>query len=382
MSRAFSKRIVRADVAVIGAGAAGICAAVSAARAGCKVALITDRAVLGGNASSEIRVNPMGAAYAPWNRFARETGIMEEIFGEVLFRAQRSGKWSWYEVDAVYFDLLFKEENITLELNSYISKVEIRDGKILAAEGNQSRSETVLRVEADTFIDCTGDGTVAFLAGCAYRTGAESRHEFDEFYGADEAQSGTMGTTVLFTSKVTAHKTEYTPPDWAPRFDSLPSAYRITHSIFPTADGNYGGFWWLEHGGALDCVKDDNDILLHLRKAVYGIWDLIKNSGLYPQSECHELDWIGYLGGKRESRRIVGEHIVTSREIMAQTDYFDNIGFTGWPIDIHPKDGYLDKGCGCTHYWLPGLANMPARMLIPKGVDNLLMAGRHVSATH
>ncbi|MDR1092690.1 MAG: FAD-dependent oxidoreductase, partial [Clostridiales bacterium] len=381
MSANFSKRTVKADIAVIGAGLAGLCAALSAARNGYKVALVTDRSVLGGNASSEIRVNPRGADYAPWNRYARETGIMEEIFNHILARAQRAGQWSWQDFDAVYFDLVFSEKNIALELNTYIHKAEKKGAAIVAVEGNQSRSETLLRIEADSFIDASGDGTVGRLAGCETRAGTESRHEFGEYYGPEQPEPGTMGTTLLFTGKNVGHKTEFKTPDWAVPFGQTDAAYRIAHSIFPTADGNYGGFWWLECGGDADPIRDDNALSLHLRKAVYGLWGFIKNSGLYPDSECHELDWIGYLGGKRESRRLMGEHIVNSVEIMNQVDYPDNIGYTGWPIDVHPKEGYKSTTCGCTHYWLPGPANMPARMLISKDVPNLLFAGRCVSAT-
>jgi hypothetical protein len=382
LNKCFSKKTVRVQVAIIGAGPCGIAAALAAARGGKTVALITDRSVLGGNASSEIRVNPLGASYAPWNRYARETGIIEEISNLAVYRASKNGEWSWYDLDAAYFDLVFAEKNITLELNTYISAAEKNGVAIVAVEGNQSRGETVIRVEADIFIDASGDGTVGFLAGCDFRTGAESRYEFKEFYGPENAEKGTMGTTLLFTSKNTGRRTEFKTPDWAIPFDWMNSAYRIAHSVFPSVDGNYGGFWWLEHGGDADTICDDNDISLHLRKAVYGLWGFIKNSGLYPESECHALDWIGYLGGKRESRRLAGCHTVNSAEIMRQEDYFDNIGYAGWPIDVHPSDGYKSVTCGCTHYWLPGPANMPARMLISKDVPNLLFAGRCASATH
>jgi hypothetical protein len=381
MRRVLYPKVYHTDIAVVGAGPAGISAALSAARQGKKVVLITDRSILGGSCSSEIRVGPGGADYCCFNRYAKETGIMEEISNHIAYRAANAGKWRWFYFDQIYFDLVYSEPNITAIFNTYISDAETKDGRIVSLSGNCSRSETRITVEAELFIDCSGDGTPAYLSGCDFRVGAEARSEFNERFAPEKADKGTMGATLLFTSVDAGHKTIFKAPDWAIRVEDLPSAKRISKSIGRMPDGSYYGFWWVEYGGRLDMIRDDQEITEHLRKLVYGIWDYIKNSGRYPESDSQEMNWIGYLPGKRESRRIMGEYLINSEELFTQKSFPDAIGYTGWPVDVHEPENYLSPGDGYTHHWLDGIADVPLRILIAKGIDNLLLAGRNISAT-
>lgn len=383
MKRYFLRKEYEFDIIVIGAGIAGISAAISAARQGAKTALITDRPIFGGSASSEIRVGPGGADFSPWNYFARETGIIEEIFNHIHFQAQNVGKWRWHQFDEIYFDMVMNEPNLSSFLNTTIFKADMENHSTISwIEGIQLRSETIIKFKGKMFIDCSGDGTVGYLAGADYRIGRESKEEFKEVFAPEEADRRTMGATLLFTSVNTGHPVSFSAPDWAVKFNELSSLKRLKPGINKMPDGTYYGFWWAEYGGQLDSIHDDAEIIWHLRKLVYGIWHYIKNSGLYPEVENHEINWIGYLPGKRESRRLVGPYIATSLDFLSQKKFEDRIGFTGWPIDIHPPEGYLSNQPGCTHEYLPGITDIPFKCIYSRNISNLLFAGRNISATH
>ena len=375
------------DVVVVGAGLAGISAALTAARNGMKTALISDRPVLGGAASSEVRVGPGGADSHPfhWNRYARETGIMEEVYNHIYYRAQNAGKWRWFYFDQLYFDLVLNEPNISCYLNTSVYKVnKDSQDRMSSVEGIQQRSEKSIKFNGKIFVDCSGDGSVGFLSGADYRMGREAKEEFHEIFAPEEADKGTMGATLLFTTVDTGHPIKYAPPKWAIEFDRLDTLNRLKSMISKMPDGTFYGFWWAEYGGQLDSIHDDDKVIWHLRKLIYGIWNHIKNSGQYAGVENHEINWIGYLPGKRESRRLMGPYIATSIDFLTQKKFDDRIGYTGWPIDVHPPGGYLstDPGPGCTHEYLPGISDIPFRCIYSRNISNLFFAGRNVSASH
>ncbi|OGV73965.1 MAG: hypothetical protein A3K19_22880 [Lentisphaerae bacterium RIFOXYB12_FULL_65_16] len=385
--REFPRQTVDVDVVVVGAGPAGICAALAAARSGAKTALVTDRPVLGGSASSEVRVTPSGADSAPWNRFARETGIMDEMSLRLAHKTQASGIWRWIYYDELYFDMVAAEPNLRFFLNTSIFKV-TRDGanRIRSVEGVQLRSEKFIEFTGKVFIDCSGDGVVGFLGGAEYRVGREAKSEFNEKWAPETADRRTMGATLLFSSIDRGHPVPFQAPAWALDVRELRTlldpAQQVARGFYRMPDNTFYGLWWAEYGGAIDSIHDDDDVLWHTRRLVYGLWDYIKNSGKFPNVERLELDWLGYLPGKRESRRLVGPYMPNANEFLAQKEFEDTIGFAGWPVDIHPPQGYCDPMPGCTHDYLPGITDIPFRCLYSRNIENLLFAGRNISVSH
>jgi len=364
------------DTVVVGGGMAGVCAAISAARLGCNVALIQDRPILGGNSSSEIRVS-IGGAEGHGNKHARETGIIEELRIEDRFRnhnndvnGQINSVW-----DMILLEWVWREKNIKLYLNTTARRA-LKDGDnlIKSVIAEQLGTGKTLRFDGEIFIDCSGDGQVAANAGADFRMGREARHEHNESLAPEEADSFTLGSSLLFQSVDVGHPVNFDPPDWAydyPTDESLP--FRHPSRI-------KSGFWWIEYGGMLDTIKDNDAIRDELWKHVYGVWNHIKNYGEHG-AENYALDWIGAIPGKRESRRFLGDHILTQSDLEQRVLFEDRVAYGGWPIDLHPPAGIYHSGRPA-EFNNVGLYSIPFRCLYSRNIDNLMMAGRHISVTH
>lgn len=267
---------VASDITVIGGGLAGVCAAIAAARQGVTVALVQNRPVLGGNSSSEVRMWVCGATAHGIHHYARETGIMGELFVQNQFRNPEGNPYYW---DLVVLEAVRDEPNIRLFLNTDIRDVEA-DGppenrRIRAVTGWMMGSETEVQFTGPTFIDCSGDGLVGFLAGADYRTGREPRDEFDEDWAPDVPDDNTLGSTILFYTKDVGHPVKYVPPKFAKDITTT----SIPEQRVIRTDMNGCAYWWIEWGGEKDVVHDNEEIRDELQSAIYGIWDHIKNSG-------------------------------------------------------------------------------------------------------
>lgn len=369
---------IRTDIAVLGGGLAGICAAISAARQGRQVVLAQNRPVLGGNSSSEIRVWVCGATAHGIHLFARETGIMGELFVENQYRNPEGNPYYW---DLLLLEKVQAEPNITLLLNTDITEVEA-DGPdearvIRRVTGWMSGSERRITLEAPTFIDCTGDGLVGHLAGADYMTGREPRSQFGESWAPDVPDQNMLGSTILFYSKDIGEPSKFVKPAFAV---DVAAAGIPEHRVI-RQDMRGCAFWWIEWGGELDVVHDNERIRDELQAVCYGMWDHIKNSGEF-DAENLTLEWVGAVPGKREYRRFVGEHVLTQQDVLEQTEFEDRIGFGGWSIDLHPSGGVYATEPGSKHWHPDGNYHLPLRMLFSKNVTNLWMAGRNISASH
>ena len=365
------------DLVIVGGGLAGTCAAITAARAGIKVVLVQDRPVLGGNASSEVRLWALGATshMNNNNRWAREGGVIDEILVENMYRNKEGNAIIF---DTILLEKVVDEDNITLLLNTAAVSLSKSDGETIeSVTAFCSQNSTQYQLYAPLFCDASGDGIVAFQAGAAFRMGAESRDEFGEKFAPSEEYGYLLGHSIYFYSKDVGEPVKFVPPSYAldditqiPRFRSFNSAI----------DGCR--LWWIEYGGRLDTVHETETIKWQLWKVVYGVWNYIKNSGKFPDAEKLTLEWVGHIPGKRESRRFEGDYMMTQQDVIEQRQHYDAVSFGGWSIDLHPADGVFSELPGCDQWHAKGVYQVPYRTQYSKNIRNLFITGRIMSASH
>ncbi len=358
----------KVDFCVVGGGLAGMCAAIAAARHGAKVLLMQDRPVLGGNASSEIRMWVCGA-HGPNNR---ETGIIEEIELENRYRNPLRNYSIW---DSVLYEKVRFEPNITLLLNCTCNELEMEGDRIRSIRGWQLTTETWHSVEADLFADCSGDSILAPLSGAEFRVGREARAEFGEDIEPEVADARTMGMSCLIQARETDRPQPFIPPAWANVYATNEDLPHRGHDVLKT------NFWWIELGGEQDSIHDTEAIRDELLKVAFGVWDHIKNHGDHG-AENWVLEWVGFLPGKRESRRYVGDHILTQHDVRAEGRFDDLVAYGGWTMDDHHPGGMNWAGEPTIFHPAPSPFGIPYRSLYSRGVANLFCAGRNISVTH
>ena len=368
---------VDSDLVIVGGGLAGTCAAITAARAGIKVALVQDRPVLGGNASSEVRLWALGATshMNNNNRWAREGGVIDEILVENMYRNKEGNALIF---DTVLLEKVLEEANITLLLNTAAVSVSKSDGDAIeSVSAFCSQNSTRYELYAPLFCDASGDGIVAFQAGAAFRMGAESSAEFGEKFAPSEEYGYLLGHSIYFYTKDIGEPVKFVPPSYAledirqiPRFRSFNTAI----------DGCR--LWWIEYGGRLDTVHETETIKWQLWKVVYGVWNHIKNSGEFPDAETLTLEFVGHIPGKRESRRFEGDYMMIQQDVIEQRQHYDAISFGGWSIDLHPADGVFSELPGCDQWHAKGVYQVPYRTQYSQNIRNLFITGRIMSASH
>lgn len=362
------------DVLIAGGGPSGVCAALAAARNGAKVILVQDRSRLGGNSSSEIKMHIVGANMHGGRPGWREGGIIEELRLEDVANNQQ-GNWEMW--DLLLYDKLYSEPNIKLLLDTTLYAAEVEGKKITRIMARCDKTEILYRISAKYFSDCTGDARLALEAGAETMWGHESREAFNEPLAWEKATKDTLGSSVLFTSREYDKPMPYKPPTWARKIEEKHLRFRGINSW------EYG-FWWLEWGGAHDTIKENEMIRHELLSIVCGVWDYIKNSGKYPESANWAMDWVGMVPGKRESRRIKGDHILTQQDLMGLNgDFEDAVAIGGWGLDEHPPGGFDDTDKRpFVSVKLPEVYNIPLRSLYSKDLENMFMAGRNASCSH
>ena len=362
------------DVFVAGGGMSGVCATVASARTGATVVLAQDRSRLGGNASSEVKMHIVGANCHNGRPGWREGGLIEEFrLDDAVNNPQRS----WELWDLLLYDKLKSEPNVTLLLDSVLFAAETKDGAIQRVMVRCDKTEHLYRITAKVYLDCTGDSRLAVESGAAFRWGREQRGEFNESLGLVTPDRQTLGSSILFTSSDYGRPVPFTPPKWARKVTKEQLQFRSVKAW------EYG-YWWIEWGGQLDTVRDNERIRFELLSIVLGVWDYIKNSGDHPTSLSWGMDWIGMVPGKRESRRIIGDHLLTQDDLTGKnSDFADAVAIGGWPMDDHPPSGFdMQDTHPCRQIKTAEVYNIPLRALYSKTVGNLMMAGRNISATH
>ena len=359
----------KVEFCVVGGGIAGMCAAISAARHGIKTMLIHDRPVYGGNASSEIRMWICGSPHF------LETGLVEEFRLENLYRNHYPNYSVW---DTILYEKIRYQENLTALMNTTCVEAAKEGNRIKSVKCWQLTTETWHTVEADMFADCSGDGILAPLAGADFRIGREAKAEFGESLGQDVADSKTMGMSCLIQARETDRPQKFTPPKWAysyPTEESLPPLRGHDMSRLQN-------YWYLELGGNRDSIGDAEEVKDELLKVAMGMWDHIKNHGDHG-AENYVLDWIGFLPGKRESRRLMGDYILSQKDVLEGTEFEDMVAYGGCPVDDHHPDGFEYRGGEANIHIQPDNPyGIPLRCLYSRNIDNLFFAGRNISCTH
>lgn len=366
-----------ADLVVVGGGMAGICCAITAAREGISVVLVQDRSVLGGNASSEVRVWINGAAshLGNNNRWAREGGVIDEILVENLWRNPEGNPVVF---DALLLEKVVEEPNITLLLNTTADSLTMEDnGLIGAVHAYCSENQTSYRVSAPLYCDASGDGILGYLSGASFRMGTEGRTEFDELLAEEASGPALLGSSLYFYTRDTGKPVRFVPPSFALKDISPIIRYRG----LKVSDSGCR-LWWLEYGGALDTIQDAGKIKSELWRIAWGIWNYIKNSGKFPEADSLTLEWMGMIAGKRESRRFEGDFMLRQQDIVEQRLHPDAVSYGGWAIDLHPPAGVYSQASACSQWHAKGVYQIPYRTMYSRDVQNLFLTGRLISTSH
>ena len=375
----------------VGGGIAGICTAISAARLGLKVALVQDRPVLGGANSSEVRVHLGG--YQNLGPYPRLGDVVAEIGPKAGGNAQPAER---YEDDRK-LAAVKAEKNIDLFLNQRVTSVFTNEqGRIDAVGAVHTRDGVHRRFAARLFADCTGDGTVGYLAGADYRLGRESRAETGEKDAVDVADRQILGASCQWYAERKKVKVIGEGGEGAKALTAEP-LNRLTFPNEPwmikfneeAVDYALRGDWNWETGMNRDQLKDFETVRDYAMLVAYSNWNHVKNIGPRKAEFADaELVWLAYVAGKRETRRLMGDHILTYDDVFEERKYPDGTCCTTWAIDLHYPmpanqrnyDGEPFRSI-CTHdmhYPYP----IPYRCFYSRNVPNLFMAGRDISVTH
>ena len=359
------------EFVVVGGGIAGMCAATAAARLGCKVALVNDRPVLGGNNSAEVRVHLGGHVEIGPNkglgRMIREFGHSKKGNAQPAENYEDERKQAF--IDA--------EENI--DLYPCFRAVEVhKDGdKVAAVLIRNIETAQEIWLEAPLFSDCTGDGTIGFLAGAHYRMGREARHEYGETLAPETSDKLTMGASVQWYSRKNSNVTSFPEFSYGVKFDES-NCEKVTM-----------GEWKWETGMNYDQIYDAERIRDYGLLVVYSNWSYLKNH-LKDNEKYRDrsLEWVAYIAGKRESRRLLGDYILKQDDIDKNVYHEDGSFTASWSIDLHfpdPENSRRFPGAefkaATVHNWIYP-CTVPYRCLYSRNIENLFMAGRNISVTH
>ncbi|MGW0949469.1 FAD-dependent oxidoreductase [Streptomyces sp. NPDC002623] len=370
------------DVVIVGGGVTGAAAALSAARLGCRTALIQDRPYLGGNASLEIGLSPRG-----------ETGPLIDELSE-----------RWDDGDLHALKLLDLEPTAEVFLEQCVFNVVMDGTTIVSVDARDARSGLESRYNAPVFIDCTGTAILGLLAGAETRFGQEAQAEFNESLAPEHQDDMHHGNTVFFRTRMADKPVPFPDVPWAldvakdyanlsgqlakPGIENAPGP--IAGASRQAADGKPAGimkfpathFW--EYGQWLDPYTEGERIRDHLLCAIYGTFSNVKR--LEPETYANlELEWVAYVPAQGEYRRYVGDYTLTETDIRTHK--------------VFPDAVVQNSGAFCLHYpgdekydfrlkdWVWDTRDeepysVPFRCLYSANIPNLMMAGKHISVTH
>jgi hypothetical protein len=356
---------------VVGGGVAGTTAALTAARLGLKVALIQDRPVLGGNNSSEVRVHLGGRINL--DPYPKLGDVVNEI---APLRGGNAQPGDYYE-DEKKLEMVNAEENISLFLNYRAFSVEKEGNAIKTVVARHIETAEELSFSAPLFADCTGDGTVGYLAGADFAMGRESKADFNEPTAPEQPDKMTMGASVQWYSKEGEKHCDF------PEFE-----YGIEFNDSNVQNVTMGEWTW-ETGMNYDQIFEFERIRDYGMLVVYSNWSYLKNRSSFREAYRNRyLEWVAYIAGKRESRRLIGDVILKEQDITDFVIYPDASAPTSWTIDLHYPDPENSEHFPEAEFKSIAVHKaihpypIPYRCLYSRNVDNLFMAGRNISVTH
>ena len=351
------------DLVVVGGGYGGLGAAISAARMGCKVALVQNREVLGGNGSSEIRVWAMGNL--PPSEYK-----MADIIREIEDKAKASPAAAEEFVDGKKDAVVRAEKNITLMLGHHAYGLEMRGAEIAAAKLLEVKTGAIKRVRGKLFADCTGHGFIGQWAGADLTM----------------TEKGRMGMSNMWTWKSTSAPVAFPEQAWM---------ISLTEKGFPYPQRNHAEWFW--EGGfdshpvkGLEQTRDWNLL------ASFSAWSAIKNHGAYAARDpdkhaSAKLEWMACIGGPRETQQLLGDVILTDHDIVGKKEFPDACVLTTWSIDLHvphpvftkanPERPFISKAIFRDEVDKAVGYPIPYRCFYSRNVPNLFMAGRNISVT-
>jgi hypothetical protein len=374
------------EVVVVGAGTAGCCAAIAAARMGAKTVLISDRPVVGGNASVELGVPVQGAA--KFHQYARETGIIEE-----------AGRMAAVNDSVIltrpFAELIAAEPNLTLLENMFLEGVEKAGlAEIKTAVVRDTLTGARRKIGGEMFVDTSGDGWLGFHAGAEHRRGREARSEYNESLAPDTADNVTMSgclrgphehyTHCVFYRTVKAASPQpYTAPEWVYELPAFPAFAHGRGYPDQLESFSKSGTWWIEYPGKTDDLNDPEGARDELLRINFSFWNHMKN--IWPERERlaeFRLDYVPFSNAKRETRRLMGDYVLNQNDCVDARHFDDAVGHSGWMLDIHAVDGIFSTTGPFDSHQNISVCEIPYRCLYSRNIENLLMAGRNISVTH
>ena len=379
------------ELVVCGGGIPGVCAAVTAARRGVKVALIENRPILGGNGSSLALVPPHGAASFWHNRMAREGGILEEVMIEYAARSPLADNRRIF--DMILHEWCTREASLDLYMNTRVDSVKASNGRIRSIRTTQHSTETIFELEAPLFVDATGDAFVAEAAGAEFRVGREGRDEFGEHLAPETGDAKTLPCALYLIAHRRDHPMPFKAPDWIAKRQGCESFPHRPHVVDKFAMGkrlNEEGsaiqlFWWCSLGGERDIIKESESIQADLEAEAFGVWDHMKNHCTQETRDAlanYEAVWWSPFPLRRESRRVVGDTMLIGSDVFEAKLFEDRVAHGGWPVDVHPPEGLRSNDPPCDQTFLNEMYSVPFSIMYSRNVDNLMLAGRCISVSH
>lgn len=356
------------DLVVVGGGIAGCGACLAAEKQGLKVALIHDRPVLGGNASSEVRVHTEGIH-----------GKSAEIL-----KGLDTKHWPNGSAEAIFdTEKRQKTMNAAKGVKQFLCwrayAVNTDGNRIKSVDAKHIETSETRRFTAPIFIDCSGDGWIGVWAGAEYNYGRESSDKYGEtwdkhgeLWSPKLPDNRVMGASVLWNSKKIDQPSTFPAVPWA--IEVAKDKAAIT-----------GEWFWEFSSNDKHQINDAEEIRDHMFRAIYGSF---ANAKKKPENANVQLEWVSYIGGKRESIRLVGDHIYTQKDAVSNTYFPDTVVEEKRAIDVHYQQN-LSRKKECKYDFLStalfmeiGIYYIPFRCLYSKNISNLMMAGRCFSCSH